>query len=120
MNRYLVTTILAIAAAAVTSTASADDITIDTTPFVSSKTRAEVQAELRQFREAGVNPWTQDFDQLAQFRSDRTRAQVTSEFVAARDQVESMTGEDSGSVFLSQGGPVEDAPVVAGQPINAQ
>lgn len=54
MNRNLASalTIGATAAAAVAvaalgpAKAYADDITIDTTPFVSSKSRAEVQAEL--------------------------------------------------------------------------
>jgi hypothetical protein len=120
MTRYLVTSLLAIAAAAVSSTAFADDITIDTTPFVSTKTRAEVQAELQQFRQAGVNPWSQSFDQLAGFRSDRSRAQVSAEYISARDQVEAMTGEDSGSEFLSQRAPAGGGSVVAGQPVNAQ
>ena len=49
--------VAAIAAAAAISSgkAFADDITIDNTAFVSSRSRAEVQAELTR---SGVNEWT--------------------------------------------------------------
>jgi hypothetical protein len=117
MNRYILSSLLAISAA-VSSTAFADDITVDTTPFTSTKSRAEVQAELSQYQRAGVNPWAQDHNPLADFRSTRTRAQVTAEYIADRDQVEAMTREDSGSSYLAQRTPAI-APVFAGQPTRA-
>jgi hypothetical protein len=49
MNRN---TALALVLAAIASTSFADDITIDRTPFSSTATRAEVQAELNAFRQS--------------------------------------------------------------------
>lgn len=100
MNRNLAT--LAIALAAVTAgNAFADDITIDNTPFTSTKTRAEVQAELSQFKKAGVNPWSIQYNQLAGFKSTKTAAQVRAEYVADRAEVAALNGEDSGAAYLA-------------------
>ncbi len=38
---------------------------------------------------------------MQQFRSDRGRGQVSSEYVASREVVSAFTGEDSGSGYLS-------------------
>jgi hypothetical protein len=100
MNRHFALAL--VAAAAVAGPAFADDITIDPTPFTSTRSRAEVIAEMQQFRHAGVNPWADEYDQLAGFRSDRTREQVTLEFQASRDSVAALTGEDSGSMYLAR------------------
>ena len=109
----------ALIAALSAGAAFADDITVESTPFVSSKSRAEVQAELQQFQRSGVNPWAQHYDQLKSFRSAKTRADVTAEYVASRDEVSARTGEDSGAAWLAAR-PQGAAPVVAGQPVNAQ
>ncbi len=101
MNRNIASA-LVIAAAAAAGSAMADDITIDTTPFVSTKSRAEVQAELSQFKQAGTSPWSTQYNPLAQFRSSLSRAQVVAGYVADRDQVAALNGEDSGSAYLSQ------------------
>jgi hypothetical protein len=119
MNRFLISSMLAIAAAAVTTNALADDITIDTNPFTSTASRAQVQAELKQFQASGVNPWSQGYNQLATFRSSKTRAQVQAEYVESRDRVAAFTSEDSGSAYLAAR-TRNAAPVVAGQPVNAQ
>ncbi|MBX3654824.1 MAG: DUF4148 domain-containing protein [Ramlibacter sp.] len=111
MNRNIAT--LAIALAAVTAgNAFADDITIDTTPFTSTKTRAEVQAELSQFKKAGVNPWSTQYNQLAGFQSTKTAAQVRAEYVADRAEVAALNGEDSGAAYLAN--VASSAPVAAG------
>ena len=81
--------------------ALADDITIDPQPFVSTLSRAQVMEELRQYRQSGVNPWADDYDQLAHARSSKTRAEVTAEFMASRSEVAAFTGEDSGSSYLA-------------------
>jgi hypothetical protein len=81
--------------------AHADDITIDPVPFVSTKSRAQVQAELREYKRAGVNPWSMSYNPLASFRSTRSRAEVTGEFLANRDHVRALNGEDSGSAYLA-------------------
>lgn len=88
------------AAAAITSgKAFADDITIDNTPFVSSRSRSEVQAELTR---SDVNEWTRQFND-AQFMAAYTdRGQARADYLAARDEVKALHGEDSGSVYLSR------------------
>ena len=115
MNRYALAIALATIAAA--GQAFADDITIESTPFVSTASRAQVQQELAQFKASGVNPWSQGYDQLAGFQSTRSRADVRAHYVRSRAAVAAITGEDSGSAFLA-GGQREDArtSTVAGQP----
>jgi hypothetical protein len=112
MNRKLASTltitttaaaIFAVAAIA-SGNAYADDITIDTTPFVSSKTRAEVRAEVmgraEQLRMAH-SEWTMQSKHSAQPTSGYTRAQATAEYIAARSQVSALTAEDSGSSYFA-------------------
>ena len=99
MNRHFALALVALAAA---TPAFADDITIDPTPFVSTRSRAEVIGEMQQFRHAGANPWADEYNPLAEFRSDRTREQVTLDFQASRDSVAALTGEDSGSMYLAR------------------
>lgn len=100
MNRTcLVSAAIALAAA---GSAWADDITIDPNPFVSTASRAQVKAELMQFRQAGVNPWADDYDQLAQFRSGITRAEATAGFLRSRAAVAAYTSEDSGSSYMAR------------------
>jgi len=73
--------------------------------FTSSKTRAEVNAELVQFRaQYPVSPWSFRYDPLAAFQSTQTRSDVTAAYIADRDEVAALTGEDSGSAFLAQSG----------------
>ena len=99
MNRNAFFGILVLATAA--TGAFADDITIDPHPFVSSKTKAEVQAELAQYKQAGVNPWSTTYNPLKYLRSTKSRAQVEQEYIASRDEVRAMTAEDSGSSYLA-------------------
>jgi hypothetical protein len=103
MNRILFASI-AVAAAAFAGAASADDITVDTTRFVSGKSRAEVQAELQQYRQSGVNPWSQSYNPLRSFKGEKTRAEVTGEFLSSRNEAAALTAEDSGSAYLSARG----------------
>ena len=105
---------LAIAAAA-SGAALADDITIDTQPFTSTATRAEVKAELAQARAAGVNPWSTQYNPLKGFQSTRTRAEVTAEYLASRSRVAAFTGEDSGAAYLAQNRGHGVGPTVAGR-----
>lgn len=96
-NSLIVGFALAAAAAAV----SAESYEEYNAPFVSSASRAVVQSEAVQARESGVNPWSISYNPLAQFRSGKTRAQVTAEYISARDVVDAFTGEDSGSGYLA-------------------
>jgi hypothetical protein len=100
----------AFALAAMTSVAYADDITIDPTPFVSTKSRAEVRAEVigkaEQIRMAhgegayGMTP--------AASGGTLTRAQVRDDYMASRAQVSAFNGEDSGSAWLTAMQPHRD------------
>lgn len=93
-----------LAATVMTSNALADDITIDNTPFVSSKTRGEVQAELFAQRDllSGSDEWTSQHNMPQQYASGYTRDQARSDYIASRELVHAMNGEDSGSTALSQ------------------
>ncbi len=118
MNRY---TIIAIALAAATGAAFADDITVEATPFASSASRAQVQAEFEQFKQAGVKPWSNQYNPLVQFSSKRTRAEVTADYIDARDEVAAFNGQDSGSAYLaSRKAEGSVATSVAGEPRNPQ
>ena len=99
MNRN--TTLIALALAAASTGAFADDITIDTTPFVSTKSRAQVMQELAQYQQAGVNPHATSYNPLKYFRSTKSREQVAQEFAASREEVRAMTAEDSGSAWIA-------------------
>jgi hypothetical protein len=119
MNRKLALAIVAASFAA--GNAFADDITIDTTPFTSTKSRAEVQAELAKPHGPGGSPWSMRYNPLAGFKSTLTRAQVQAEYIASRDEVAALNGEDSGSAYLARGMTSEvDRTRLAGQPLNAQ
>ncbi|AMO24085.1 hypothetical protein GCM10027034_17640 [Ramlibacter solisilvae] len=100
MNRNIALALVSACMAA--GPAFADDITVDPQPFVSTLTRAQVMEELNQFRRSGVNPWADDYNQLAQFRSTSNRAEVRAEYLASRGEVEAFTGEDSGSAYISR------------------
>jgi hypothetical protein len=100
MNAKILLATAAIAAA-VSGIARADDITIEPAAFVSSKTRAEVNAELAQYKQGGVNPWSTSYNPLNAFRGSRTRAEVTGEYIANRDEVRALGAEDSGSAYLA-------------------
>ena len=118
MNRtYALALVVTLAA----GNALADDITVDTTPFASAASRAQVRAELDQFKQSGSNTWSTQYNPLAKFRSQLTRAEVVSEFIADRAEVAAFTGEDSGSAYLARH---EEAAAgatrLAGQPQQAQ
>ncbi|MBL0420583.1 DUF4148 domain-containing protein [Ramlibacter sp. AW1] len=69
---------------------------------VSTKSRAEVRAELAQFRQSGVNPWSTSFNQLRGVQSTRTRAEVAQDYLDNREAAAAFTSEDSGSAYLAQ------------------
>jgi hypothetical protein len=120
MNRKLATA-LVLAAAAVAGDAFADDITVDNSKFVSAKSRAEVQAELGQFKKAGTSPWSIQYNPLAGYKGEKSRAEVTAQYVASRNQVAAFTGEDSGSAYLAQNRVRAAGTALAGKPqTNAQ
>jgi hypothetical protein len=112
MNRHLASTLsLATTAAAVFAVAAiasgsayADDITIDTTPFVSSKTRAEVRAEVMgqsALLRTSSSEWAMQFNDAPQPNSTYTRQAAKDEYMAARHEVNALNGEDSGSFYIA-------------------
>ena len=116
MTRTLIAAIALVAA----SSAFAESPSIATTNFIGAKSRTQVQAELQQYKSAGVNPWAQSYNPLRGFQSAKTRAQVTAEYLQSRNETAALTREDSGSAWLSVRTPSVAAPIVAGQPVNAQ
>jgi hypothetical protein len=104
-------TAIAVAAAALVASmpAYADD-----EPFVSSRTREEVSAEIRTPYPGG-NPWSGSYN-MFQARSTTTSAQVQGEYIANRDQVREIHGEDSGSAYMmkAQASPAPGAPGTPG------
>lgn len=97
MNRKSIVTAIAISAAAFA--ASAESYEEYNKPFVSTSSRAVVQQDVAQ--RGGVNPWSTSYNPIAHFRSDKSRAQVTADYIAQRDVVDAFTGEDSGSGYLA-------------------
>lgn len=119
MNRKLASA-LALAVTAAAGHAFAEDITLYSTPFTSTASRAQVQAELAQFKKSGVNPWSNTYNPLRDFEGAASREQVAGEYLTSRQRVAAMTGEDSGSSFLAARRPVPAGQLLAGQPQRAE
>ena len=104
-------------AAIASSNAYADDITVDNTPFVSTRTRAEVQAEVmgqaEQLRMTN-SEWSTQSNVASLPQSDLTRAQVKAEYIAARREVNALNSEDSGSAYLAAQARRSPAMILAG------
>jgi hypothetical protein len=96
--------------------ALAGDITIDPHVFVSTRSQAGVRAELAQYQQAGVNPWSASYNPLRTFRSEKTRAEVQQEYLASREQVRAFTGEDSGATWLAHHSTHDAGNQFAGEP----
>ena len=101
MNRYAAT-LLAVSAAVFGGQAFAESPNaVPEQQFVGAKSRADVQAELAQYKEAGVNPWATSYNPLRSFKSTASRDQVTAAYIADRDEVAAFNREDSGAAFLA-------------------
>ena len=105
MNRNITTALVVAAAAAFAGNAFAETPTVVKDDFVSSASRAQVNAELVAFKQAGVNPWSTQYNPLRYVQGTKSRAQVVGEYLASRDQVAALNGEDSGSTWLAQAAP---------------
>lgn len=115
--RGALTTIALLAAAVIGSTtAYADDITVEQSPFVSSRTRDEVSAELKTPYPGG-NPWSGSYN-MFQARSTATSEQIQGEYLVTRDTANAFHGEDSGSVYImkAQGSTAPSSAAVMGAP----
>jgi hypothetical protein len=113
------TAAVACAAAIASSSAYAESpLAVPATPFVSSLSRAEVQAELMSQRAtitAAGGEWTHQYNQVPQMNSGYTTAQAKADYIASRRQVMAMTSEDSGSSYLASRPASNNDIVVAGQ-----
>ena|SRR5215203_802237 len=102
MNRSIAIA-LAIAAASTAASAHtglAGDITVEADAFVSYRLPAEVRTELVAYKKSGINPWARSYNPLLYFKSQRTHAEVKGDYLAAREEVAALNGEDSGSMYL--------------------
>lgn len=93
-----------VAAAILSSNAFADDITVDNKPFVSNRSRADVQAELMRGAElgrTGASEWSMQHNELPQPKTAYTREQARSEYKNAREDVHALQAEDSGSSYFA-------------------
>ena len=109
----------AIAAAAIIASgkAYADDITIDGTVFVSSRTRAEVRGEVLQHPQlvtAAAGEWVMQHNQAPVLASAYSRDQARLEYQMARDEVRAITSEDSGSAYFARRPTGTDRTLLAG------
>lgn len=118
MNRKSIIAIAfasAIAGHAVAGTSLAGDISVESQPFAATQARAVVQAELAQYKQSGVNPWSISYNPLRGFESTKSRDQVTAEFMSSRDRVAAFTSEDSGSAYLARSDAHRNVQVIAGK-----
>lgn len=113
-------TLSAILVAAAATSAFAETPTIVKDDFVSTRSRAEVQAELFAYKKAGVNPWSRSYNQLAGFKSVASRDQVVADYIASRDVVAAINSEDSGSAYFAQLQRAGSTATLAGTPVNPQ
>jgi hypothetical protein len=100
MNRKIALTFVLASVAA--AGAFAETPMVDSTPFKASMTREQVRAELQQHRKSGVDPFADGYNQLNEFRSTRTRAEVKADYIASRDMVSALNSEDSGARYLAR------------------
>jgi hypothetical protein len=128
MNRYLLASLLA-ASAATANVAFADTYGEGWDPqptFQSTRTRADVIAEMRQARTeqaafTGEDSGSTYLSMNSPKASTTTRAAVTAEYIRSRDEVTAMDAEDSGSTLLARARMRVLTPTnVAGEAIAAQ
>ena len=120
MNRKLAIASIALASAFAGS-AFAESPIYGNDAFTGAKARADVQAELATYKQAGVNPWSTQYNPLKYFKSTTTRDAVVSAYLMSRDEVHALSGEDSGSASIAHARPVSvPSRTLAGTPANAQ
>ena len=88
--------------------------------FAAAVTSTPATAQVQQVRATGGNPWSTSYNPLANFQGERSRADVTADYLASRNAVSAFTGEDSGSAYLAAHRKVDATRQLAGQPVNAQ
>ena len=98
---YLITAVAAAIAATtfIATSARADDITIDNSPLVSSKSRQEVLADLKKPYVGGY-PWSSQYN-MGVKSGERTVLDSRREYLTSRDEVRALGAEDGGSSYFS-------------------
>lgn len=94
--------------------AYADDISIDNTPFTSSRTRADIRAELLGQPAAwktSASELARQYNHTLPMKSVSTRDQVRAEYKASREEVSRLLGEDSGSSWFARSAATRPGPV---------
>jgi hypothetical protein len=107
----------AAAATIASGTAHAEDITVDKTPFISSRSRAEVQAEFLgqpALARNGASEWSMQYNEVPVVKSTYTLDQVQAEYKSSRDYVSALNGEDSGSSYFLKGSIAPNATTMGG------
>lgn len=101
MNRKIATALI-LAATAAGSAFAESPIGAQPDNFTSTRTRAEVQAELHSFKQAGVDPWSFQYNNLHEFRGTLTREQVLAEYFATREEMAAIHSEDGGAAYFGR------------------
>ena len=106
MNRKTASVLIAAtvgiaAGLAVSQHAYADDITMDTSPFSSTKTREEVRADLKVPYPGGY-PWSSQYRQAAPKDSTYTSQQARADYLSSRQEIGALNAEDSGAAYLGR------------------
>ena len=94
-----------LAATLMAGNALAETPTIDTTPFVSTLSRAQVQGEVLRSRgqvSAAGTEWAMQHNDQQPLIAGVTRAETTAAYIAAREQVRAINSEDGGSSYFAQ------------------
>ncbi|HSW19474.1 MAG TPA: hypothetical protein VLJ86_19800 [Ramlibacter sp.] len=101
LRRLPVVAVATLAGALAGGAAFAEDIRMETTPFVSTAQRAQVANDFRQqsLRARHSDDFAYENPQL-RTRTSLTRAQAKGEYVAARKEVAAVTSEDSGAAYF--------------------
>jgi len=86
---------------AVSNQAYADDITMDATPFSSTKTRQDVRAELKVPYPGGY-PWSTQYRQAAPKDSTYTSQQARADYLSSRQEVGALNAEDGGAAYFGR------------------
>jgi hypothetical protein len=120
MNRTYAFALVLATAAVGNAFAGDGEITREPAPFVSTASRAQVLAELAEFRRSGVDFTSYEYNPLKQFHSDKTRAEVRAEYIASRREVAAMNDEASGAVHALRTTPRQSATRLASRPSNMQ
>lgn len=118
MNRKIASALLLAATAAAGNAFAETPFAVQGDNFTSTRTRAEVQAELQAYRKAGVNHWSFLYNPLRSFQSTLTREQVAADYFASREEMAAIHSEvgDSAAITRQAGTRQRTSTTLAGQP----